>query len=1600
MSAKSLSQTLIACACCLLSTLVSKAQMVPQFSATPVAGCAPLVVNFHDETTGGATHWQWDLGNSTISFLPNPSATYFNPGTYTVKLVVTNAAGTKDSVIKTQYITVYALPTVNFSATPLTGCYPLPVTFTDLSIPGSGTITNWLWDFGDGNSSASPNPSHIYSAAGNYNVSLQITNSNGCTKTLTKTNYVSISNGVHADFINSVPAGCTPPETITFTNQSTGTGTLTYEWAFGDGGTSTAASPSHTYTAPGSYTVQLIVTNSSGCKDTATHTNSINIGTVHAAFTAPLTACAGAPVNFTNTSNPAPVSAAWYFGDATTSSAINPVKVYAAPGLYHVKLVSNFGGCLDSVIHDITILAKPQSAFTGSPVTSCSAPHTVNFNNTSSGAVSSQWDFGDGNTDNTTNPSHTYTTPGTYTVTLITTNADGCTDTLRRTDYIKIQLPEVSINDLPQEGCAPFGWAFSATVNSIDPVVSYHWDFGDGSTSTATSPSHIFAAGTYDIQLVITTASGCTDTATVIHGIIASVKPHANFDATPRDACAKQEISFHDLSTGTVDEWHWDFGDGGMSTDQNPVHTYQDTGFFNITLIVGNHHCFDTIVFNNYIHIRPPIAAFVVGMDCDNHFIRTFTDASIGADEWHWDFGDGGTSTLPNPVHTYTSVGIYTVSLTVINNITGCDHTKTTTVTIADEEAAFTAAQTELCRNTAASFTATSVHTPPAIVSYDWDFGDGLTGTGQVVSHTYTTAGSYSVRLIITDVNGCTDTLVKNQYIKVNGPAAAFTSSVPGSCLMTAISFTDGSTTDGTHAINQWHWYYGDGTDEILTAPPFQHSYSSAGIYGVALVVQDTYGCTDSIMKPSLLVISTPVAAFASADTLSCPGKNIVFTNASTGPGLTYHWDFGDGNTSTSPAPVHVYAADGQYTVHLHITDQYGCTSDETKNQYVKIASPVASFAVSDSESTCPPLIVQFTNTSSNMDTYSWDFGDGNTSSALSPSHFYNVAGVYTAVLTITSKGGCISTKTKTIRVNGPSGTFTYTPLTGCSPLSVTFTATTLARSSFVWDFNDGNTIATTDSIVTHVYTLPGIYVPKMILRDLGGCTVAIQGLDTIKVNGVHAAFTPDTTVRCNNGNVVFTNNSQSNDVITGYQWNFGDGNTSTDPSPAHYYAAVGLYTPVLIVNTQLGCTDTVHATVPVKVVKTPEVSFTQSPNGCAPLSIHFDGVLTNADTSAITWHWTFSDGTTQLTQHTPNLIFANAGVYNAELIVINSSGCRDTASNPLEVYGIPTISAGSDLTICEGTGQLLHASGGATYTWSPAAGLSCTDCPSPLATPATDGDYTVTGYSSHGCSNTDNVHVSVIHPFHMQHGPGDTLCVGSSKVLTASGAASYAWSPSAGLNTTTGGTVTATPSTTTTYMAVGFDGHGCFTDTAYYVVKVYPIPVIEAGNDHTINVGQTITITPTVSPDVTNVVWSPSTGIVSSTTPSVTVRPTMDMEYKATATNAGGCTSFDRVSVHVLCNGANVYIPNTFSPNADGANDIFYPRGTGLFTIKQARIFNRWGEEVYEKYGFNANDAKSGWDGTYKGQPALPDVYVYMFEIQCENNTTMIYKGNVTLIK
>jgi PKD repeat protein len=387
---------------------------VVAFTASPLSGCSPLVVNFQNQTTGTVTAWLWNFGNGNTSTLQNPTATYFTPGTYTVSLTATNATGS-NTVTKTAYITVYESPTVNFSASVTSGCFPLRVQFTDMSTAGAGnTNVSWFWDFGDGNVSTAQNPLAVYTTAGTFSVTLKIINDKGCVRTVTKTSYITVGTGVDASFTNSAITVCRAPATINFTNATTGPGTLSYFWDFDDGNTSSATNPSHTFATNGIFNVMLVGSSSAGCIDT--FYRQVVIGGFNTQVNATDTACINQLVSFNNGSVPSPLSSSWSFGDGGTASTINTTHTYTTAGTYTVWLYNTYSSCVDSTPHTIYISPKPPVDFTA-PVTSrCQPPLTVNFQDLTPNSVGWFWDFGDGGTSTLQNPSHTYNSYGTFSV--------------------------------------------------------------------------------------------------------------------------------------------------------------------------------------------------------------------------------------------------------------------------------------------------------------------------------------------------------------------------------------------------------------------------------------------------------------------------------------------------------------------------------------------------------------------------------------------------------------------------------------------------------------------------------------------------------------------------------------------------------------------------------------------------------------------------------------------------------------------------------------------------------------------------------------------------------------------------------------------------------------------------------------------------------------------------------------------------------------------------------------------------------------------------------------------------------------------------------
>ena len=1337
-------------------------QVTADFSSNPNSGCSPLVVSFTDLSTGPVTTWFWDFGNGNTSTLQNPAAVYVTPGTYTVSLTVTDGGANSDTRTRTNLITVFQDPTANFGATtPVNGCAPHTVTFQDLSTPGSGTINQWLWDFGDGQNSALQNPSHTFANPGSYNITLVVTDNNGCSNTFLISNYVNVSNAPTAGFSGAPTGGCNAPLNVSFTNTSTGgAAPVSFSWDFGDGNTSTAQNPSHTYTANGSYDVSLIATDANGCADTLTFTNYININPITADFSSGTTVCAGTPLGFTDLSTGNPNTWAWDFGDGNTSNQQNPTHTYATAGTYTVTLTASRGPCNDAITrtNHVTVTPAPTADFVGDTLIACSLPFTVNFSDLSvSGGPAITgwaWDFGDGNTSTAQNPTHTYTGPGTYDVTLTVTDAGGCTSTLTFNNYIDIQLPVANFVGAPLTGCVPLNVAFTDQSVSNFPITGWEWDFGDGNTSTAQNPNHTYtAAGQFDVTLIITTASGCTDTLTRINYIEAGNPPIASFSATPLTPCANEDVFFTDLSVNAT-SWLWDFGDGGTSTAQNPTYAYQDTGCFTVTLTVSNFGCTDDTVITNYICVSPPVAIFNLNpaAGCAIPHTVFFTDQSILPDTWLWRFGDGNTSTLQNPVHNYTATGNYGVTLIVEDTITGCIDSAQGNVTVSIPTADFTGAPLFGCGPLTVNFTDASTGNPSAITGWNWDFGDGNTSTAQNPTYTYNTPGVYTVTLTVTDANGCTDTRTRTNYVQVIGPDVNFGADTLGGCNPLTVNFTD-STIFGA-PITSWTWDFGDGNNSNLQNPT--HTYTTTGTYNVSLTVTDIDGCTRTFTRNAYIQVTDPTAGFTTNDTLACVGSPISFTNTSAGVGLSYQWDFGDGNTSTATNPTHTYALEDSFDIQLIATDVWGCTDTASAVNEVVIENPQANFSAAPTNASCPPLLVSFTDISTpsaDIVAWEWDFGDGTGSVLQNPSHVYATAGSFDVTLIVQSGSGCSDTLLMPGLVNilGPNGNFTFFPDSGCTPLTVGFNATATNTATYTWDFGDGNVAITTVDSVQHTYTQTGQFYPILILDDGLGCTFSILSPDSINVDTIPIVdFVVDTSLICDLDSVRFTDLTVSTRPITSWAWDFGDGNTDTLQNPVHFYNSIGNYDVQLTVTNNLGCVDSITIPSAVGRYNPPTADFTVTDSvGCSPLLVNFTDASTGPQT-VTRWRWDLSLVTSN--QQNPFATFVTPQLYNITLAIEDSVGCVDTAYGTIRVTPGPTASFSADqevgcpplpVTFTAGTGMGIVA-----WDWDFGDGNTGTDS-TVSHTYTSPGDYTVTLVVTDtlGCTDTltriDYIHIS-----------------------------------------------------------------------------------------------------------------------------------------------------------------------------------------------------------------------------------------------------------------
>ena len=785
------------------------------------------------------------------------------------------------------------------------------------------------------------------------------------------------------DFSGQTTMGCAPAE-VQFESNIGGL-EVTRKWIF-EGGTpaiSSEQNPVVTYENEGLYTVTLMAMNSSG-EDTITKTGFIEIeGAPSASFSFDYM-LGSQTVDFESSSDQPGTDFFWDFGDDIVTNQTNPAHTYELDGTYLVTMIASTPCGRDTVTQEIEIRSVPVASFTADPTSGC-APLTVQLTNTTTAFEPSyQWILtgADQDTSSQEDPIITYSTPGTYSITLIATNDTG-TDTLTMTDVIEVFAnPDAS---------------FSVDTTSGSTMVTIQ-DLSKNNDSTAwiingvqTIPTNPFTVdfgelGTHEVTMIAINGCG-VDSNTMVINLFD--RPSASFDADPKIGCAPLTVNMIDFSMGNGLNYEWLFP-GAMvdsSSMQNPVVVYENPGIYDVSLRVFNPGGEEAIEKTELIEVLgPPSADFEIQYSFGDSTVY-FGDSTLMGDRYFWDFGDGDTSNLRTPAHTYGIDGTYDVSL-IIENECGQDTVSKTVEVLFTPSAAFSLTNASGCLPLTVDYTSLVGNSFGSIL---WVFDGGFPSETIEENPTvvYEKPGEYSVRMVVFSAFGL-DSLVLEQAVSVDPvPVAGFTMEIERN----EVFFTNNS-----EYADEYVWNFGDGTMSTDTDPV--HRYNNPGNYNVELVAMNP--CDTTIYSQEAIIETfRPRAGFAVPTNTGCEPFEVTLLNESfNAEEYTWHFPGGEPEFSTDSVPTVTYANPGLYSIELMVVNSAGSALVEKENVIEVLPRPTANFSFEIND-----LTVTAQNLSTDADSYIWNFGDGFGSADENPVYTYQEEGEY--MITLIARNGC-----------------------------------------------------------------------------------------------------------------------------------------------------------------------------------------------------------------------------------------------------------------------------------------------------------------------------------------------------------------------------------------------------------------------------------------------------------------------------------------------------------------------------------------------------------------------------------------------------------------
>lgn len=894
-------------------------------------------------------------------------------------------------------------------------------------------------------------------------------------------------------------------------------------------------------------------------------------------------------------------------------------------------------------------------------------------------------------------------------------------------------------------------------------------------------------------------------------------------------------------------------------------------------------------------------------------------------------------------------------------------------------------------------------------------FGGGSQGTllfGNVPANIQVdslSTGSDRIRVIVQETGyGCFDT---SNYIsvRVGGPSAAFGVSQTA-CYRTPVLLTSYSTPDGSSIVS-YRWSFGDGITQLDSlGTPITHLYAHPGTYFPSLTVTDAAGCSVSTPIDTITVTTGgPQANFSWNPTQVQPGTSTEFYNQTSGTYSSVLWHFSsDGAAYTAVDSLsRTYPATVIDTITLvAYGNQPGSCATDTLQKILRVAGVQASFVYAAAyigATSCPPVQVNFNSETVGANQLTWNFGDGSSAeNNPAPSHTYERPGTYYITLTATGGGGASMTVIDSFTIRAQVDTLSINSPRGCAPASLTFAAPGSRQAAYIWDFGDGTVTLNGDSSSSHKYGTPGIYHATLIVQDSLGCYTAIPLDSPVVIDTLHTQVLTAPAALCDSGAVLFQANIYSLSAneqrgSLSFQWASGTGNptdTSSFPTPTFFYNQLGKYPATLTVRSALGCINQVTDTI--LVTRGSRGMITGPSDTCAGAVFSFQA--TDTTQGPLTWQWLFPNGKVYTTQQVQPVSLP-AGQYTIRLVV-GFMDCQDTTVANLRVRPLPVAAIDpADTIICRGASITLTAQGGVSYNWAPSPELSNGQSPKPMVAPLTTTRYVVTASDSIGCAAQDTALVQVAEPFPIEV-PADTfLCRGDSIILPVTGAYTYRWIAGSPINDTQSAQPIVFPLVNTTYTVVGSDSAHCFSDTASVTIAVEPTPTMTVVPVPPFS-GGSITLSVAGSPDISSWSWSPGTFLSCDNCQDPVATPTSSITYTITGQTAYGCQVSDTLSIQLFCKESNVQIPGAFSPNGDGVNDLFYPRGVGIREVTSFRIYGRWGNLVFERHHIPIGDTNNAWNGQVNGIDQPVGGYVYEIDVICDAGSGFSYRGTVMLMR